>query len=92
MACIDHGASIVDALQNLGRPRISCLGHNLHLVVSHGLDSDKDWDNPFNLSLKKFIFLIYNFEACHVHIFVSGYVCIKSVVNHDILIEPRTIK
>ena len=53
MACIDNGASIVDALQNLGRPWISCLGHNLHLVVSHGLDSDKHWGNPFNLSWLK---------------------------------------
>ncbi|KAL1270631.1 hypothetical protein QQF64_029647 [Cirrhinus molitorella] len=67
MACIttDNGANIVAAICNLGWPWLNCFGHNLHLAVSHGLDSDKDRRaramglcrnlvNTFNLSwLKK---------------------------------------
>ena len=67
MACIttDNGANIVAAIRNLGWPWLNCFGHNLHLAVSHGLDSDKDRTaramglcrnlvNTFNLSwLKK---------------------------------------
>lgn len=67
MACIttDNGANIVAAIRNLGWSWLNCFGHNLHLAVSHGLDSDKDRTaramglcrnlvNTFNLSwLKK---------------------------------------
>lgn len=67
MACIttDNGANIVAAIRNLGWPWLNCFGHNLHLAVCHGLDSDKDRTaramglcrnlvNTFNLSwLKK---------------------------------------
>ncbi|KAK0137900.1 Rootletin [Merluccius polli] len=44
LACIttDNGANIVAAIRNLGWPWLNCFGHNLHLAVSHGLDSDKD--------------------------------------------------
>lgn len=44
MACIatDNGANIVAAIHNLGWPWLNCFGHNLHLAVSHGLDSDTD--------------------------------------------------
>ncbi|KAK1876960.1 Zinc finger BED domain containing protein 1 [Dissostichus eleginoides] len=67
LACIttDNGANIVAAIRQLGWPWLNCFGHNLHLAVSHGLDSDKDRTaramgvcrnlvNTFNLSwLKK---------------------------------------
>ncbi|KAM3834008.1 E3 SUMO-protein ligase ZBED1-like [Diretmus argenteus] len=44
LVCIttDNGANIVAAIRNLGWPWLNCFGHNLHLAVSHGLDSDKD--------------------------------------------------
>ncbi|XP_078023585.1 E3 SUMO-protein ligase ZBED1-like [Epinephelus lanceolatus] len=44
LVCIttDNGANIVAAVRNLGWPWLNCFGHNLHLAVSHGLDSDKD--------------------------------------------------
>lgn len=44
LACIttDNGANIVAAIRNLGWPWLNCFGHNLHLAVTHGLDSDKD--------------------------------------------------
>jgi len=61
----DNGANIVAAIRQLGWPWLNCFGHNLHLAVSHGLDSDKERTahamgvcrnlvNTFNLSwLKK---------------------------------------
>lgn len=44
LVCIttDNHANIVSAIRNLGWPWLNCFGHNLHLAVSHGLDSDKD--------------------------------------------------
>lgn len=44
LVCIatDNSANIVAAIRNLGWPWLNCFGHNLHLAVSHGLDSDKD--------------------------------------------------
>lgn len=63
MACIttDNGTNIVAAIRNLGWPWLNCFGHNLHLAVSHGLDSDKahamglcrNLVNTFNLSWLK---------------------------------------
>lgn len=43
LVCIttDNGANIVAAIRNLGWPWLNCFGHNLHLAVSHGLDSNK---------------------------------------------------
>ncbi|XP_057710245.1 E3 SUMO-protein ligase ZBED1-like isoform X2 [Corythoichthys intestinalis] len=44
LACIttDNGANIVAAIRNLGWPWLNCFGHNLHLAVSHALDSEKE--------------------------------------------------
>ncbi|XP_035994647.1 zinc finger BED domain-containing protein 1-like [Fundulus heteroclitus] len=66
LVCIttDNGANIVAAIRNLGWQWLNCFGHNLHLAVSHGLDSDKERTaraiglckslvNTFNLSFLK---------------------------------------
>ncbi|XP_032432377.1 zinc finger BED domain-containing protein 1-like [Xiphophorus hellerii] len=66
LVCIttDNGPNIVAAIRNLGWPWLNCFGHNLHLAVSHGLDSDKERTaraiglckslvNTFNLSFFK---------------------------------------
>ncbi|KAM9456199.1 E3 SUMO-protein ligase ZBED1 [Clarias gariepinus] len=66
LVCIttDNGANIVAAIRDLGWPWLNCFGHNLHLAVSHGLDSNKDQTaraiglckglvNTFNLSWLK---------------------------------------
>jgi hypothetical protein len=66
LVCIttDNGANIVAAIRNLGWSWLNCFGHNLHLAVCHGLDSDKDRTaraiglcknlvNAFNLSWLK---------------------------------------
>lgn len=44
LACFttDNGANIAAAIRSLGWPWLSCFGHNLHLAVSHGLDSGQD--------------------------------------------------
>ncbi|XP_053289312.1 E3 SUMO-protein ligase ZBED1-like [Pleuronectes platessa] len=66
LVCIttDNGANIVAAIRNFGWSWLNCFGHNLHLAVCHGLDSDKDRTarafglckslvNTFNLSWLK---------------------------------------
>ena len=66
LVCIttDNGANIVAAIRNLGWSWLNCFGHNLHLTVCHGLDSDQDRTahaiglfeslvNAFNLSWLK---------------------------------------
>lgn len=63
LGCIatDNGPNIVAAIRNLGWRWLNCFGQNLHLAVSHGLDSNKDQTaravdlcrslvNTFNLS------------------------------------------
>ena len=36
----DNGANIIKAADNLGWPRLSCFGHNLHLAITKAVTDD----------------------------------------------------